>query len=100
MVRPHSLLLHTKVTFPILKASKFKFHRWRLWLERCLEDLRHQRDYDAGAVVKEMVEFTHRWIEADNLHSFVSEPLGNVVSLSEKLYQKYREEAWVLEMNI
>lgn len=71
-----------------------------MWLDRCLEDLKLKRAYDADAIVKKMVAFTHQWIASDNLHSFISQPTGNVLALSEKLFEKYRDEAWVLEMNI
>ena len=71
-----------------------------MWLVRCMEDLKKRRAYDGPSFVKDVIEFTHAWIASDNLHTFSLEPRGNPWVLSEKLLEKYKEEAWMLEMNI
>ena len=104
MVWSHPVLLQRTVTptaaLRMRQLSVCVACRWRLWLVRCMDDLKKRRAYDAPSFVRDAIEFTHEWIAADNLHTFSSEPRGNPWVLSEKLLRKYKEEAWVLEMNI
>ena len=46
------------------------------------------------------MEFTHQWIESENLHTFAIEPKDDAVALAERLFLKYKSEAWLVEMNI
>lgn len=63
-----------------------------MWTERCLQDLKVNREYDADAVVRESVAFTYDWIAEDQLHVYRQQPRGNSIAVAQTLFDKYKEE--------
>lgn len=80
--------------------SSYYRERWRKWIERLKTDLELNRVYTREEFLQEVNQFTHDWISNRQLDDFQTSPRNDCIEISQRLYQKYRDVAWILEMTI
>lgn len=70
----------------------FYFHRWAVWLGALNEALAHHQKIDELAVRAQIRDWEIAWTHETGRH-FATEPQGDAVTISQKLFDKYAADA-------
>lgn len=70
----------------------FYFHRWQIWLAALERSLDKNLPFDETTTRQKIRDWEISWTQQTNGH-FAIAPRGNAVRISQKLFQKYAEEA-------
>ena len=64
--------------------------RWKIFIDDAINAVEQKKALDEKEMLNEVNEFSWNWSESQN--SYSSKPKGNTRKISEKLYQKYRNQ--------
>jgi alpha-N-acetylglucosaminidase len=70
----------------------FYYHRWQLWLDALNESVDNNTPLDEKAVNAKIRDWEVAWTQQTDGH-YLTNPRGNAVAISQKLYDKYASDA-------
>jgi alpha-N-acetylglucosaminidase len=70
----------------------FYYHRWQMWLEALNASLANNTPFDETATRDKIRNWEVAWTQQTGGH-FLTKPHGDAIAISQKLFDKYAEEA-------
>ena len=70
----------------------FYYHRWQMWLEALNDSVDNNVPFDEKATTAKIRDWEMAWTQKTGGH-FLTKPHGDTVAISQKLYDKYAQEA-------